>query len=154
MTQVSLDSLAQLWRDRDPAPAGLADRVLVGLAMERIEEEYELLHLVERSRQLAGTRKASESPLSISFVSDDVSLLLRVSHVGAERRLDGWLAPPRAAQVTVRSVDAEWHAVVDEHGRFEIPAVAAGLVRVVVETMPECPASDAATLFVTPAVEL
>lgn len=153
MTQVSLDALAQMWRAHDPAPEGLADRVLVGLAMERIDEEYELLHLVERSSHLAGTRKAAESPLSISFVGAQVSLLLRVSRVGAARRVDGWLAPAQAASVTFRGVDAELQVSVDEHGRFEIPTVAAGLVRVVVETVPE-PDSDATTLFVTPAVEL
>lgn len=154
MTEVSLDALAQMWRDRDPAPDCLAERVLVGLAMERIDEEYELLHLVDRSNDLAGTRRSSESPLSISFVSDDVSLLLRVSRLGDERRLDGWLAPPQVAQVTVRGVDGERHARVDAYGRFEIATVPAGLVRVVVETVPDEAAPETTTVFVTPAVEL
>lgn len=154
MTDVTLDNLASLWRARDPAPDGLVDRILVSLAMEEVDEEYELLHLVDRSSQLAGTRRGDESPLSISFVGDDVSLLLRVSRLGQNRRIDGWVAPAQEAQVTVRGVDREWHARVDEHGRFEIPMVAAGLARVVVETVPDSAESDVTTLFVTPAVEL
>ena len=45
-----------MWDERDPMPPGLIDKVLVAIATENLEEEYELLHLVERSREL-GVRR-------------------------------------------------------------------------------------------------
>lgn len=154
MTDLSLDALAQAWERHDPAPAGLVDRVLVSLAMERLDEDYELLHLVKRSTELVGARHGAGSPLTISFAGDDVSLLLRVSTVGGQRRIDGWLAPAQEAQVAVRGVGREWRGEVDAHGRFVILSLPAGLVRIVVETIAGDGASEPSTVFATPAVEL
>ena len=53
------DDLAQMWERRDPMPDGLIDKVLVAMELENLDAEYELLHLVERSRELDGARGVS-----------------------------------------------------------------------------------------------
>jgi hypothetical protein len=58
--------LAAMWEERDPVPADLADRVLTAIAMDDLDAEYEILHLVERSTELAGTRGA-DAPVTVTF---------------------------------------------------------------------------------------
>ena len=53
-----LDAIAVLYAELDPAPADLADGVLARLAVEDLESEYELLTLVDRVDDAAGTRGA------------------------------------------------------------------------------------------------
>ena len=75
-----LADLAAMWRAVDPVPPALVDKVLVAVETENLDAEYELLHLVERSRDLAGARSAGEA-VTISFSTGAFSLLLRVSEV-------------------------------------------------------------------------
>ena len=79
-----LGELAAMWEQRDPMPAGLVERVLVALATEDLDTEYELLHLVSRTDELTGARGGGDA-LTISFSGESFALLLRVS--GIERLL-------------------------------------------------------------------
>lgn len=150
--------LAAMWEARDPMPAGLAERVLVALGMEDLDAQYELLHLVERTRELTGARADSEA-LTVVFTGADLSLMLRISPLGErERRLDGWISPARAARVTVRQQGGSWDSSADALGRFEIARMPTGLSRVELSATPEN-AGEAAppddhTLFATPAFEV
>ena len=79
--------LASMWREHDPVPDGLVEQVLVGLAMEDLDTEYELLHLVDRTDRLAGVRgTATDTAMTISFSGNAFSLLLRVSRLAGDRR--------------------------------------------------------------------
>lgn len=158
--QPDTDELAAMWQSRDPMPAGLVDTVLVALAMEDLDTQYELLHLVERTRELTGARGDTEA-LTVVFTGGSLSLMLRISPLGdRERRLDGWISPARAAHVSVRQQDSTWDSTADGLGRFEIARMPRGLSRVVLSAAPA--AADGATtlqppdapLFATPAFEV
>ncbi len=146
--------LATMWESLDPMPPELVERVLVALATDDLDGEYELLHLVERSERLAGARGASEA-LTISFSGASFSLLLRVSGLGtAFRRVDGWVTPAHRMRVTVRQQDRTWQADVDESGRFELPRVPGGLSRFWLFGRQAAASNEEQELFATPAFEL
>jgi hypothetical protein len=147
-----------MWQARDPMPSGLAERALVALGMEDLDAQYELLHLVERTRELTGARADSEA-LTVVFSGGDLSLMLRISPLGdRERRLDGWISPARAARVIVRQQDATWDSSADALGRFEIARMPTGLSRIELSAASDNGgdtglAADGA-LFATPAFEV
>lgn len=149
--------LATMWEARDPMPEGLAEQVLVSLAIEDLDEEYELLHLVQRSDQLAGVRSVATDSLTVSFSGSSFSLLLRISPVdGNRRRVDGWVTPARVNRVTARASNVSVDASVDDNGRFEIPSLPSGLTRFwLLGLASEADAGAAESeLFATPTVEL
>lgn len=124
------DHLQTMWEESDPIPAQLVDRIIAALAVNDIDREFELMTLVNQSNELAGTRSATTTAMSIEFAYQDISVLVRVSEPIAQRtrRIDGWIAPQRSEFVRLTfsdgSVDS---ALVD--GRFEFDDVPEGLVR-------------------------
>jgi hypothetical protein len=122
--------LATMWEERDPMPPGLIDKVLVAIAAENLDEEYELLHLVERSREMEGVRGAIGDAVTITFAGGAFSLLLRVTALGDTFcRVDGWVTPQAAMTLKVSQPTGTVHAIVDALGRFEIPRLPTGLTR-------------------------
>jgi len=63
-----------MWDAYDPMPADLVEQVLVAVATEDLDAEYELLHLVSRTSELAGARGTGDA-LTISFSGEAFSLL-------------------------------------------------------------------------------
>lgn len=157
---VTYAEIAHMWETRDPMPPGLVEKVLVTIASDDLDAEYELLHLVERTHDLAGTRRDVTEALTIIFSGEAISLMMRVSPLeNDERRLDGWISPARTATVTLKQKDASYTAVADAKGRFEIAELPAGLSRVTLADVPDLSDEDAefqacATLFATPTFEL
>lgn len=128
-----LDRIAAMWQHRDPLPEGLIDTVLVALATESLDDEYELLHLVERSQRLDGVRSSSLSQaITVSFSAGRFSLLLRISEDGGSagtRRVDGWVSPAQPMTVRITQQDQAQEIAVDERGRFEVGQMTPGLSR-------------------------
>jgi hypothetical protein len=130
-----LQKLADLWRERDPLPDGLVER-MQALARAEVDLlstdwDHELLQLVERSTELVGARSAS-SALTLRFAEGDVELMVRIVDDGDGRRLDGWVMPIIAMTATV--VEPGGAATgstvrVDPTGRFELTGLDRGLVR-------------------------
>lgn len=147
-------NLAHMWSSRDPMPGDLVEKVLVALATEDVDAEYELLHLVERSRTLAGARGSGDDAITIEFSRGSFSLLLRVSPADADmKRIDGWVSPAKPMKVSVRREDRTWETSVGQLGRFELTGLPAGLVRVFLES--DDGVDDAAEqLFATPTFEI
>lgn len=146
--------LAAMWQTVDPMPASLVERVLVALATENLDAEYELLHLVERTDRLVGARGGGDA-LTLSFSGASFSLLLRVSSLdSAFRRVDGWVTPAQRMRVTVRQDDRSWDADVDGGGRFELPRLPAGISRFWLVGRQSVTPSEEHELFATPAFEL
>ena len=124
------DDLATMWEARDPMPDGLIDKVLVALATENLDAEYELLHLVERSRELDGVRGGVSEAMTIAFSAGAFSLLLRVTELtDSFCRVDGWVSPAQAMTVKVTQPGGTIQAIVDALGRFEISRLPTGLTR-------------------------
>jgi hypothetical protein len=146
--------LAAMWHDHDPVPADLVEHVLVALATEDLDAEYELLQLVARTSELAGARGKGDA-LTISFSGESFALLLRVSGMhGDDRRVDGWVTPAREMRVTVKQKDRSWAADVDGHGRFELSNLPAGLSRFWLVGEPSGDDDEEQALFATPTFEL
>lgn len=120
--------LKTMYERLDPPPAHLTDAMIAAVAAEDLDHEYELLFLVERSTQLAGTR--GSGPLTVEFAYDDVTVLIRVADAAeGTRRIDGWITP--AADGSVRLVHGDDELTADlTSGRFELDGVPTGLVRI------------------------
>ncbi len=136
-----MEAVARLYAEYDPAPDDLADGVLARLAVEDLEDEWELLTLVERVDLTAGVRSAEDAvtegddaTVALEFAGTSYRVLVRISTVDGHRRLDGWvvpavpmkifLGPPGDALARTRqSVES------DEDGRFEFSAPHTGEAR-------------------------
>ena len=148
---ISLRDLARMWDVRDPMPDDLVEKVLVAIETEDLDTEYELLHLMERTRELSGARGNGEA-LTIAFSGGSFSLLLRVSEIGTDHcRVDGWVTPAQAMRVTVTQHDTTQEAEVDSRGRFEIARMPTGLTRFFLRSQD---GDTAEGMFATPTVEL
>ncbi|HCB06052.1 MAG TPA: hypothetical protein DEQ43_17715, partial [Nocardioides bacterium] len=111
--------------------------------------DLELMLLVERTDELAGARGASTTAYTLRFAHDGVDLLLRVSGDGTTSRIDGWVVPPSPVTVSVlRDPDVLATLEVGDAGRFEVPDLSPGMLRVRLEPV------DGSTSFVTPAFEI
>ncbi|UUT35992.1 hypothetical protein [Microbacterium elymi] len=119
--------LRAMWREHDPEPAGLVDRMVAAVAVEDLTREYALLTMVEG--EYAEVRgEGDTSTLQFSDGETSVPLHVTVTEDG-DRRIDGWVD---AAAVAVRLVqgDHERGTEPGEHGRFAFDGVRAGLTRV------------------------
>src|SRR4051794_34039164 len=74
--QALWSDLAAMWEAHDPMPQGLVEQVLVALATEDLDAEYELLHLVSRTDELVGARGTGDA-ITISFSGGSCALVLR-----------------------------------------------------------------------------
>lgn len=149
------------WERADPVPDGLVARVQAAAALAAgdlydVGLDIELMLLVERSDELAGARSGGgtgTSAYTLRFAHAGVDLLLRVSPEDQRARIDGWVVPPAPTVVTAqRDSDTGWGDVatveVGETGRFELPGLTPGLLRLRLEP------ADGSTPFQTPAFEI
>ena len=96
-----LDRIHEMWSAVDPVPDGLVARMQAAAAAEvelaATDLDYELLLLIERSTQLAGTRSASTT-YTLRFGADGLDLLVRVAPEADATRLmaEVGLTPPKS----------------------------------------------------------
>jgi hypothetical protein len=146
------------WENNDPVPDGMVARLQTSAALAAsdlydVGLDIELMLLVERTEELAGTRGTSTTAYTLRFAHDGVDLLLRISTDGARSRIDGWVVPPSAIAVVVQRDSAtgwsdETSLEVGNAGRFELPDLAPGMLRL--RLVP----ADGSTSFMTPAFEI
>jgi hypothetical protein len=139
------------WESVDPVPSGMVARLqtVAALAASDTDLDMELMLLVERTQELAGARGASTTAYTLRFAHEGVDLLLRVSTDGSAPRIDGWVVPPSPILVTVlRDSDVLAALEVGDTGRFELPGLAPGMLRLRLEP------TDGGTTFMTPAFEI
>jgi hypothetical protein len=145
-----LGHIRTAWEAADPAPPGLADRILFALQLENLE--YELMRLQD-TEELVGARSGSGVE-TVTFTGDHLTVMLMLPRAGdPERRLDGWLAPGAALRVELRAGGTRRDTVASPDGRFAFSDVPAGLLQLVVHP------TDGATValarpVVTPAIQL
>ena len=139
------------WESHDAVPTGIVARLqtAAALAASDTDLDMELMLLVERTQELAGTRGASTTAYTLRFAHDGVDLLLRISTDDSARRIDGWVVPPSLITVTVlRDDDTLAELEVGDTGRFELVDLTPGMLRLRLEP------PDGSTAFVTPAFEI
>lgn len=126
-----LDRLADLWQRRDPLPPGVIDRMLVALAVADLDAEYEMLALVSRTRELAGTRSNESETMTFVFANEQRTLMMRIAPLESGFcRIDGWITPPQSGTVRLERGSVATEASADI-GRFELDRVIRGSCRVV-----------------------
>ena len=118
--------LRAVWREVDPEPADLVDRMVAAVAVEDLTREYALLTLVEES--LSAVRGESDTA-TLQFSDGTTTVLLHVSVTeDGGRRVDGWV-DASALAIRLTQGEREWSAEAGEHGRFAFEAVTPGVAR-------------------------
>ena len=164
-----LEALRSALQAADPPPPDLDDQVKLALSIQALHAEvadlerptddladanldYELMLLVERSTELAGTRGATMA-FTLTFAADGLDVMVRSGGAYEDTaRLDGWIVPSVPATVRVTQVGdrgRSWETEIDERGRFELVQLPPGLYRLVV-----VPRQDGAKAFATPTFEI
>ena len=119
--------LRSLWREVDPVPAGLIDRMVAAVAADGLNREYALLTLVEG--QLGAVRGETDA-LTLQFSDGSTSILLHVTTTASgRRRIDGWV-DTAAAEILLLQGERERRTTPAETGRFVFDEVTSGLSRV------------------------
>lgn len=149
-----LDLLAETWQRHDPVPPGVLERALATARAtaepDDLDAELELLLLVERSAELAGTRAGGDT-ITLRFEGDEMQLLLRVTPTGPDScRVDGWLTPAEGVSVVAVQDGEEVPAQGEQPGRFEFPTLRRGRTRLVVGPTTSPPTNPARMLGTRP----
>ncbi len=124
-------ALARMWDEYDPVPDDLADRIILGLALDQFE--VELLTLIEADHSAAGARSvldADDSP-TLTFSNGEITVMVALSpRPDQQVRIDGWVEPAGGGRVEIRYPDGvEADADVDADGRFVVDGLSHGLIR-------------------------
>ncbi|WP_449407238.1 hypothetical protein [Microbacterium maritypicum] len=119
--------LRSLWRDVDPMPATLIDRMIAAVAAEGLSEEYALLTLVDHP---LGAVRGDADALTLQFSDGSTSILLHVTRTAqGGHRIDGWV-DTAAAVIELVQGERTRETVPSDTGRFVFDDVPDGLTRV------------------------
>jgi hypothetical protein len=136
-----LAAVRELYSRADPCPADLVDRVGFALTVQQLHAE--VAQLTDQYVPTRGLDTPTEAR-TISFSTDELGIMLTVTHAGRDlSRLDGWLTWG-GAQVQVTSADGSVHeTTADADGRFVLDDLPQGQTRILVR-------KDGARPVVTP----
>ncbi|MEV4773851.1 hypothetical protein [Microbacterium sp. LWH12-1.2] len=119
--------LREMWREADPEPDDLVDRMVAAVAVEDVSRAYELLTLVEGS-PLAVIRGEADTA-TLQFSDGKTSVLLHVTATeDGSRRIDGWV-DAEALAIRLAQGERDWSAGAGDNGRFEFDSIPAGVSR-------------------------
>jgi hypothetical protein len=125
-----LHRVRELWAAVDPPPPLLADWVL--FALEPTTPDAEILRMAGH-REPAAAARGDEYTRSITFEGKNRTVVLTLTPSGEDTvRVDGWLAPPGALTVELRTGGGPLSTTSDERGRFAFDQVERGPVQLVV----------------------
>lgn len=142
--------LRACYETMDPMPPTLVERTLHALALHRPVHSEPAgaaaphSYLLDDAALEAGVvrlaRQQSLEPVGargsdagvITFESENLTVMVRISRQGERVRLDGWLAPPGPQQVRLRCEREALDAPVDGEGRFVIDAAPRGAAQLIV----------------------
>jgi hypothetical protein len=145
-----LDGIRILYTEVDPPPRHLVERVQ--FALELADADVEVFRLGLDHDLVTATR--GEQSRTVTFDSDSMSIMIRLSPGEHGRiRLDGWLAPPAARQVELRTRGSALRTDADDQGRFVFDEVPHGLVQLAVNLVEES-APARRRVVVTPSIEV
>ncbi len=124
--------LRAMWREADPVPDTLVDRMIAAVASDGLTQEYALLTLIDDP--LSAVRGDADA-LTLQFSDGSTSILLHVTTTeNARRRVDGWV-DTAAGEVVLTQGDRSRSTTPAETGRFAFDDVPPGLTSVRLTTV-------------------
>lgn len=126
-----LDTLRATVAMTDPVPGHVVEAARAAFGWRLLDAELAALiyDSAIQDQVLVGVR-GDEGPRSLTFETPEVSIEIEVhTEAGEHRRIVGQLAPPQPATLEVVHPDGVEQAEADEHGRFVVPRVRPGPVR-------------------------
>jgi hypothetical protein len=139
-----LERIRDLYEAIDPVPSALYTRVRFALDLDGVENE---LAKVCAGLEVAAVRGPGQAQ-TITFECETLTIAVTITVADTDRyRLDGWIAPPAALRVEMRSVESRRQTSSDDGGRFVFEDVPAGEMQLAV-----LPASDGPVRVVHPVV--
>jgi hypothetical protein len=129
-----LDELADLYTTLDPVPAGLVERIQFAVALDEID--IEVMRLVDETPLATGAR--GERSTIFTFSNSTTTLTIRIVGLTDDTvRVDGWVAPPSAYRIVLRTAQGEVRGLADDDGRFVFDELPTGLAQLVVRRADE-----------------
>lgn len=122
--------LRAMWRDADPVPDTLVERMIAAVAADDLNQEYALLTLIDGH---LGAVRGDTDALTLQFSDGTTSILLHVTaSAGGLRRVDGWVDTSAAEIALVQGEDGERVRTTSpaETGRFVFDEVPPGMTTV------------------------
>lgn len=124
--------LRGMWREADPMPDTLVDRMIAAVASDGLTQEYALLTLIDD--QLGAVRGDADA-LTLQFSDGSTSILLHVTTTETgRRRVDGWV-DTAAGEIVLTQADRSRSTTPAETGRFAFDDVPPGLTSVRLTTV-------------------
>ena len=124
-----LADLDRMIDEFDPVPAGLVERIQFAIALEDLD--VEVAHW-ERADSLAGVRGGDQG--TITFTVSDLTVMINLTRIGENNRIDGWLVPAGEHSVEVRVAEhGSRETTSDEGGRFVLDGVPRGTTQIVIQ---------------------
>jgi hypothetical protein len=147
-----LGHVRQAFREADPMPADLPERIRFSLALRDLEVEVARLAAEEDQPVLAA--RGAEQSRTVTFDSDSLTIMIRIdSNSDGTARVDGWLAPPQRREIEMKTATDTLSTASDEQGRFAFAQVPRGTAQLVVRPG-ENGTSGSGRSVVTPALIL
>ncbi|WP_158886682.1 carboxypeptidase regulatory-like domain-containing protein [Amycolatopsis anabasis] len=130
-----LAELDRLVETVDPPPDDLVERIQFAMALENLDVEVARW---ERADSLAGVRGGDQG--TITFTVSDLTVMINLTKIGSNHRIDGWLVPAGCYGVEVRVAEhGSSTTTADEGGRFVLDSVPRGTTQIVVHLgAPSC----------------
>lgn len=126
-----LGRIGELWDRVDPAPGGLAE--LTAFAYGFTTPDDEIARAI-RGPRTAGAR-GDTLARSITFESPSLTIMVSINdNDDGTVRVDGWLTPPAAHPVELRTSDGVRSTASDDTGRFSFSRVVRALTQFAVRT--------------------
>ncbi len=148
-----LHTLRECHEQLDPMPDSVLQRSLFALAVQDIDAEVFRLAEQYRPEPAGAGARGGEEARVVTFDSDSLTIMIRISQQGGSVRIDGWLAPPQACRVELRTGEQVMAAAVDAEGRFVLDAIPRGLAQLVVR-LGEALTTSPEQSILTPAIVL
>lgn len=140
-----LAAMRTMWESADPLPSGLVERT--GFALDLDDVDFEVSRPVQPLTPAAA--RSDELARIVTFESDSLTIMIMFEQcVDGTTRIDGWLTPAACRRIELRCPAGPLSTESDDTGRFSLPAVMPGPVRLVVH--------DTATSHrvITPTIEI
>jgi hypothetical protein len=115
----------------DPVPPLLDQAARAAFTWRTVDDELAELMRDSAEEEAGALVRSGSGPRQLSFESPRLGIELEVVATGPrERRLEGQLLPPAPASVTVQRPGEDPLTVqADEHGRFSLDGLKAGVMR-------------------------